>query len=150
MEPMKIFKPLYMAGKKISCWKCGERMSVIALIAPKTDDPDVDDGVCILSSIKDMPKDLLEYIQSRVPNFQMKYSKTVEDSYYANTCPKCSSLSGDFFLHSEPGGPFFPTDEDEAKELYVIELPITDPVEIECIYSVGTGELILENAQRIA
>ena len=139
-----------MAGKKYSCWKCGERMSVIALIAPKTDDPDVGDEVCTLSSITDMPKDLLEYIQARVPNFQMRYSKTVGDRYFANTCLKCKSLFGDFYLHSEPGEPFFPTDENEAKELYMVELPITDPIEIECSYSVGTGELIVENAQRIA
>ena len=139
-----------MAGKKIPCWKRGERMSVIALIAPKTDDPEIGDEVCILASITDMPKDLLERIQTRVSNFQMKYSKTVGQSYYANTCPKCKSLSGDFFLHSEPGGPFFPIDENEAKELYIVELPISEPAEIEGECHFGTGDLIVKNAQRIA
>lgn len=147
---MKISKPLYMAGKKVDCWKCCERMSVIALIAPKTDDPELEGEVCILSSIESMPENLLKYIQSRVPTFRKKLSKTVGDSYLANTCPKCKSLSGDFFLHSEPGGAFFPMDEDEAKELYIVELPLTDTVEIESGYSVGSGEVILDNAKKIA
>lgn len=34
-------------------------------------------------------------------------SKTVGDEYWANTCPYCSSLQGDFYLYGEPDGPFF-------------------------------------------
>lgn len=139
-----------MAGKKISCWKCGEKMSVIALVAPKTDHPEFGAEICILSSIKELPKDLLKFIRSRAPDFQMKFSNAVGDSYFANTCPKCKSLSGDFFLHSKPGGPFFPISEEEARTLYMVEVPISEPVEIEGAFHVGSsGELILKNALRI-
>jgi len=59
----------------------------------------------------DIGHDVLGYIQRRVPTFKLKYSKTAGSKYYANTCPGCGVISGDFYLHSEPGAPFFPTDK---------------------------------------
>ena len=104
--------PLYMVGMKIGCWKCSERMTVMALLAPKVEG--ADNQICILSDVASLPKDVLVYIQRRVPTFQLRYSKTVQGKYYANICPSCGTLTGDFFLHSEPGAPFFPTCEEEA------------------------------------
>jgi hypothetical protein len=39
-------------------------------------------------------------------------------------------LYGDFVLHAEPGAPFFPTDEQETKALYMKEIPLAKPVTI--------------------
>lgn len=147
---MKIHKPLFMVGKKIPCWKCTTTMSVIALIAPNTEGLDCENEVCILCSITDLPEELIGYIQSRVPSYQMTYSNTAGDFCFANTCPKCKALTGDFYLHNNVGGAFFPIDEDGAKELYLVELPITEPVEIEGDYRCGTAEMILENAHKIS
>jgi hypothetical protein len=69
---------------------------------------------------------------------------------FANTCPDCGSLSGDFFLHSEPGAPFFPTDKNEAGFLYLTEIPIQGAIRIEANLNTGTGDLIPCNAKRIA
>ncbi len=66
---------------------------------------DTEEQVCILSEIERMPDEIIHYIQSRVPSYKLKYSKTVAQKYFANTCPKCGMLSGDFYLHSEPGAP---------------------------------------------
>ena len=38
-------------------------------------------------------------------------------TYYANHCERCEALQGDFYLHSEPGGAFFP--EFEGNDAYV-------------------------------
>ena len=86
-ENLKINPPLYMIGRKTACWRCGAIMPVIALLAPKVDD--TEDQVCILSGIDDIPKEVLSFIQSKVPTFVLKYSKTVGRKYFANTCPKC-------------------------------------------------------------
>ena len=74
----------------------------------------------------------------------------VGSKYFANTCPNCGSLSGDFYLHSEPGAPFFPTDEQEASHLYLTDTPIKGTVSIQAGLHVDTGELILNNAKQIA
>jgi ssDNA-binding Zn-finger/Zn-ribbon topoisomerase 1 len=38
---------------------------------------------------------------------QYRYSGTAGFKYWANTCPHCRSIQGDFFLYAEPDGPFF-------------------------------------------
>lgn len=117
-----------MIGRKISCWRCESRMPVIALLAPNVDD--TEGQVCVLSDIDDIPQKILTFIQERVPTFKLKQSKMAGKKYFANTCPKCGVLYGDFFLHAEPGAPFFPTDEQEAKSLYMKEIPLAKPVTI--------------------
>lgn len=146
-DNLKIFPPLYLVGMKIYCWKCQTKMPAVAILAPSIED--TDNQVCVLSDIVGLPEDVLDYIQKRVPTFKYKYSKTAGSNYFANTCPNCSSLSGDFFLHSEPGAPFFPTDEQEASHLYLTKIPIQGPVSIQAGLHVGTGELILSNAKQI-
>ena len=145
---LRISTPLYLIGMKIGCWKCGERMPVVALLA--TTVKGADHHVCVLTDVIALPKPILEYVQKRVPTYQYRYSKTVQTRYYANTCPSCGMLSGDFFLHSEPGAPFFPTCKDEACRLYLTEIPVQGPVHIRASFHVGTGELILNYAKRIA
>ncbi len=151
---LKVSPPLYLVGKKIDCWKCGARMPAVALVAPNVegayDDEDEIEGeeVYILSDVARLPKNVLEYLQKRVPTFKLKYSKTVGDKYYANTCPRCGMLSGDFYLHSEPGAPFFPMDEEEAALLFLTEIPIESPVYIDAGFHMGTGDLIVKHARR--
>ncbi|MFH1731058.1 MAG: hypothetical protein ABIF82_05320 [Planctomycetota bacterium] len=38
---------------------------------------------------------------------QYRRSRTAEGRYWANTCPFCGALQGDWFLCAEPGGAFF-------------------------------------------
>lgn len=146
-EFLTVSPPIYMVGMKIGCWKCGERMPVVALLAPTVEGID---EACVLSDVVALPGDILSYVQKRVPTFQFRYSKTVKAKYFANICPNCGTLSGDFFLHSEPGAPFFPTCEEEARLLYLTEVPVQGPVCIRASFHVGTGELILDHAKRIA
>jgi hypothetical protein len=96
-----------------------------------------------------MPESLLQAIQARFPNFQLKYSKTTQSQYYANTCPKCGVITGDFYLHSEPDSPFFPINEAEAAELTIEEIPLAVPVELDAGCGYGLGDFILKHAQRV-
>lgn len=144
---LKINPPLYMIGKKVQCWRCGARMPVIALLAPNVENSY--DEVCIISEIEVMPDKIRAFIQSKVPTFIFKYSKTVERKYFANTCPNCKVLYGDFYLHGEPGAPFFPMDKEQAKYLYIKKIPLTEPIEIRGGVGVGTGEIILKHATKV-
>ena len=140
--------PVYLIGMMYPCWRCGVKMPVVALLAPKVEESE--GAICVLSGITELPEPLLSYIQGRVPTFKLKYSKTVGQKYFASTCPKCGVLSGNFHLHSEPGAPFFPTDEHEARSLYMTELPVSGQIHIQALAGVGCGELILKYARRIA
>ena len=145
---LKIFSPLYLVGKEIPCWKCGGTMPVIALIATRVEE--MDDEICILSDIEELPQDILHHMAKRSPSFKLQYSQTLGESYYGNTCPHCSMLTGDHYLHATPGGAFFPVNEEEARRLYITEIPIKAPVFIEAAYRIGVGDLILECAQKIS
>lgn len=147
-EKLKINPPMFLIGKKISCWRCYSKMSAVAILAPSVED--TDNQICILSDIVELPENVLSYIQKRVPTFILKYSKTVEQKYFANTCPNCGVLSGDFFLHCEPGAPFFPTDEKEARSLYMTEIPLAHSILVKASCGFGVGELILDHARKIA
>ena len=137
-----------MAGKKISCWRCGARMSVIAIIANVPIEGH-EASIGKFTDITELPTEMTKFIQDKVPTFKKVYSKTTNRKYYGNTCPNCGVLFGDFHLHCEPGAPFFPTEEDEAKGLYLKEIPINDEVRIDAGIGFGTGDLILRHAKRI-
>lgn len=71
------------------CWKC--KREIIVFAWPR-------DGMHNESApkVKPLPKTV-----------QYRYSKTVGDKYWVNTCPYCQSIQGDFFLYCEPDGAFF-------------------------------------------
>ena len=147
MSNLIIQPPLFMIGMKIPCWRCETRMPVIALLAPKV--KDTEEQICVISDIEAIPRNILSFIQQRVPTFKLKHSMMAGKKYYANTCPKCRVLYGDFFLHAEPGAPFFPTDEEDAKLLYIKEIPISKTVSMNAGLNLGLGKMILSNANRI-
>jgi len=122
-------------------------MPAVALLAPHV--ADAEGNTCVLSDIYELPDEILIFIKMRVPTFKLKHSKTVGQKYYANTCPKCGVLSGDFFLHSEPGAPFFPIDNKAANTLYMTEIPLSHPVTVKASINMGTGDLILKHAKTI-
>ena len=71
------------------CWRC--KREIIAFAWPKTSDWDYS-----APKVKPIPKTI-----------QYRYSKTVGGNYWANTCPYCKSIQGDFFLFFGLNGPFF-------------------------------------------
>ena len=118
---IRIDPPLYEAHTMISCWRCRGHMPVIALVAPNV--PEAEGEVCILSQVEELPEVVLRFVRNHFPSFRLKYSKTLGSRYYANTCPKCGVISGDFHLHSEPGAPFFPTTKREGSRLTLEAVP---------------------------
>lgn len=140
--------PIHLITGATGCWRCGTSMIVVAIMEEgKTDS---ERGPGILTNIRELPPEILQYVCRRFPTFKLKYSKTIGSKYYANTCPKCGVLSGDFFLHSEPGAPFFPTEPAEAQQLTIEKLPIDREVSVEAGCGYGTGGLILQFAKPIS
>ena len=122
-------------------------MPAIALVAPNV--AEAEGEICILSEVEELPQSVLQFVRKRFPSFRLKYSKTLGSRYYANTCPKCGVISGDFHLHSEPGAPFFPTTEQEAKRLTLDPVPLTGSISVRAGIGMGPGDLILEHARKV-
>ena len=122
-------------------------MPVVAILCENNDAPE--EGPFVLSNIAELPPELATFIQNRYPTFRLTFSKTIGGRYYANNCPKCGVISGDFYLHSEPGAPFFPTEPDEAESLTVETIPISHACFARSGCGYGTGDLILQYAKRI-
>ncbi len=142
----RIDPPLYLASTTITCWRCGSRMPAVAIIAPNV--PGTEGTVCILSETQSLPGNIRAFIQKRFPSYKLSYSKTIRSKYYANTCPRCGVLSGDFFLHSEPGAPFFPISAEDAAHLSLVEIPADSPIDVQAGLGMGPGEIILQHARK--
>ena len=83
------------------CWRC--KSEIIVFAWPKASEWDYS-----APKVKPIPRTI-----------QYRYSKTVGREYWVNTCPGCRSIQGDFFLFSEPDGPFFGIRcEENSQEAY--------------------------------
>jgi hypothetical protein len=145
-EKIRIDPPLYLASMTISCWRCGAEMPAVGLIAPNV--PETGGEVCMLSDITELPNTVLSFIQRRFSTFKRTFSKTTQSEYLANTCPRCGVISGDFYLHLEPGGPFSPATEEEAQRLTLEEIPLPASIRVHAGLGMGTGDLILKYGKR--
>jgi hypothetical protein len=151
---MNVAAPVYLLRSFEKCWSCKSTQPVIAIacISISGSDPDGEpvgnEGeVFILDSIEEMPSTILKYVHARHPQFERRESKTAGFSYFMNTC-SCGAHFGDFYLHSKPGGAFYPMDETQASMIAIEELPIAGTVDFVCSYSVGIGSYIFEHARR--
>jgi hypothetical protein len=139
------------------CWKCRSRQEVVALAAqelklldPIVEEEKSDKDLVILSEIEEMPQALASYIQDRHPRYAKRFSRTAELSYFANSC-ECGALLGDHYMHSEPGGAFFPESEEDAATIRIVVLPFEPPIYVKSSYHQGSvGSLILEHGTRFA
>lgn len=75
------------------------------------------DGLSFFNMPVFIENELADKINRLFPNYKIAYSKTAESSYWANHCDHYDPLQGDFFLHSEPGGAFFPLEIEENEQL---------------------------------
>lgn len=54
--------------------------------------------------------------------FKLAYSKAAGSGYLMNHREHCGPKLGDFFMHSEPGGAFFPTAPQEAQRMTLVRI----------------------------
>lgn len=80
---------MYFRTAYNDCWKCGKE--ILIFVWPGDS----------MHSHK-LPTDI-----ERPETIQFRYSKMAGTKYWANTCPYCNSIQGDFFLYSEPDSPLF-------------------------------------------
>lgn len=145
-EPSRVWAPLFFAVTETVCWNCGATLPVGTLIATNVEG--APDSVFMIHGFGDMPETVVHSIQAQVPDFRRTSSKSGGYTHFGNHCPKCGSLTGDFYLFSEPGGPFCPETEQDAARIHVQEIAIPERLELQLHYPSRPAEFILANARR--
>lgn len=117
------YTPIYLVKSADTCWKCGNRADVFCLASDGFESEGYFyEGLFVTYGyLESIPKNLLQYFRENCPSYYPDYSKTTNNSYCMNHC-SCGAKLGDFYLHSEPGGGFFPTNEKRAKEIVLAEI----------------------------
>lgn len=83
------------------CWKCGKEMVVFKWCHGR-----------IEGEIEKPPEPIPKTIKER-------YTSTSDETYWANVCPHCDNVQGDWFLSVEPDSPFFTLhDIEDTKESF--------------------------------
>lgn len=134
---VRLIGPLQIARARVDCWKCGHETTVVTIIANQVEA--FEEGISSGSSEEaafvydiptgDIPVMLTKALQLHAPHFKPTYSRTMDETTWANTCEHCEALQGAFYLHSEPEGPFFagPSNFDgERVELHAEDVQIRE------------------------
>lgn len=147
--PDEFSSPFFLLVSWQDCWVCGSSCRVAGLAsAPQPANAWEKPEPYLLSNIELMPEEFLAALRKVQPQYEFRASNMAGTSYFMNTCARCGAHSGDYYLHSQPGGAFFPmTDEDEAA-IEVHELPFVGSFRFKCAAAQGNGAGILAHGKR--
>lgn len=117
-EEIFAYAPLYLVKSQEGCWKCGGNAEVYCLASDGFESEGYfhEDLFVTYGSLETVPTMLQPYFTANCPSYREDYSKTAGGRYCMNHC-SCGAKLGDFYLHNEPGGAFFPTSERVAREI---------------------------------
>jgi hypothetical protein len=133
----RLIAPIWIKRSTEPCWKCHRSSKVFAVSASVIidveygdDDDDEeyeqtidnDDDSIDLNDLESIDPRIEALFKQYAPGYRKDFSKTQDRQVYMNHCEHCDAKLGDFFLHSEPGGAFFPMTEDEDARLSLTEI----------------------------
>lgn len=127
----------FQVESESECWKCGVITRVFSFMLPEVHEQftyleEDEEGFTetrnlgywkspeyrgIISSINGLAPQVHKQIRARTEHYKPAYSKTAGETYFMNHCEHCEAKLGDFFMHSEPGGAFFPTSPNHASKM---------------------------------
>ncbi len=122
----------YLVTADEQCWRCKESFQAVAfLMAPgfvideQADGGDRDSLADwgFAEYVTRLSPDAVRFAQAIQPAYREGYSRTTESRYWANHCPACKALQGDFHLYSEPDGAFWLAEPEDAARMQARPLP---------------------------
>lgn len=132
----------YVIESESNCWKCSDWTRVFSFKLPEEheqfdyiEDEDEDfelmsnlgEWRChgyrgTVSNVHSLSPPVTKQIRRFTENFKHAYSRTADSRYLMNHCEYCGAKLGDFFMHGEPGGAFFPTSPDQARRMTLVRI----------------------------
>ena len=139
----------YIIQSASDCWKCSNSTRVFAFMLPEEHEQfeyiDDEEGFSLernlgewqchgyrgtVGSVHSLSPSVNKQIRRFTANFKPAYSKTAGHRYTMNHCEHCGAKLGDFYMHSEPGGAFFPTSPEQASKMTLI--PVNERFDGNC------------------
>lgn len=115
-----------IAEATVRCWSCHRETAVLTVAGR-----DQDDDLEAVTGIKAFDATLAAALSTR-PYYRLVFSGTTRLWAFANVCSLCEALQGDFFLHSEPDGPFFALrDPENPSRIVDLDGPVRVATEFE-------------------
>lgn len=155
----RIRSPFYYIAESLShCWKCSARSPVFSFILPEEHEEfrffeDEDFKVSYdmgewqthgyrgtVSNVRDMSTQVTSQIRRFTQDFKLAYSRAAGTGYFMNHCQHCTAKLGDFFMHCEPGGAFFPTSPEQASKITLFR--VSERFDSNCGVSYATDDFI--------
>jgi hypothetical protein len=142
----------WIVSSNTGCWKCDRPTTAFTLAVPSghetlegddLGDEWVEHGhLALLSYVTDVSPEVLTETSQICIGWGNDFSKTTQGRYWMNHCRSCGIKQGDFSLHSEPGGAFFPLENRDVAN-WVFH-PVARPLNASADTSVSTLLLDLE------
>lgn len=143
--------PFWLAVVQKYCWKCKKATDVIAFASKSfwtyeyCNDIDSEKWLkqnffSFFSNPVYIEKNILDIVCPHYPTFKIAYSHSLKERYWVNHCKHCNALQGDFFMHEEPGGEFFPLDVEGYNAITLFEIPCKYDLKMKASYGVSTNE----------
>ncbi len=147
-EPtMELVPPVYLLQSYEKCWKCKEITPVYALAAHGVNSEENNlDIFLTFFNLRVVQSQLKKILTKNAPSYYIDYSRQANSSYYLNHC-QCGAKQGDFFMHAEPSGPFYPTSKNHA-EIIKIGVVSMEAIKIDGEFSANSDDLILNYASK--
>ena len=147
-EPdMELIPPVYLLQSYEKCWKCKEITPVYALAAHGVNsEKNTLDIFLTFFNLRIVQPQIKKILLKNAPSYYLDYSRQANSKYYLNHC-QCGAKQGDFFMHSEPNGPFFPTSKPEAERIKIGVVSV-EPIKIDGEFSAKSDDLILNYASK--
>lgn len=120
IEPTIKADHCYLLSKTTRCWKCASPTEVFAIGVPEQhfyqdSDPYGDKRIWITASwkailfhVNKVNRQVFFLLREKAPGYSMDSSKQHKCKYLMNHCDSCGIKIGDFAMHCEPGGEFWP------------------------------------------
>ncbi len=148
-----VHPPFHLLRSWEVCWKCGAGAEAIAFavatVTCESGDEDDEDELpvhspVVLRDVVEAPLPFLAAASQSSADYRKRYSRTADREYFMNHCT-CGAPFGDYFLHSEPGHAFYPTEDSEAEAIKVHRIDCHDAQEIDCWFAGWSSLCPVEN-----
>jgi hypothetical protein len=143
--PSLAYPPLYVLRTADLCPECGEALHVYTLgcsaYRDAEDGGEPIDQFHFLHHIRSVPEPLLVLLKAKVPGYYLDQAEGEDTPYLMNHCP-CGARLDDEQLHGDVGAAFWPDTPEGFTAFRLFLLPLTEPIPVDCSYTIGGGEYL--------